>query len=144
MPITDNYFVQNLLQCTTHGGNAALLWTSKESEGFRAALNGVQLDLDSVPTRGGPRIYLTLSCEKQRVYIEEPLNTGVVFEGYDSEGQGDLARLMRELFCAVAEQRAEQDRMAGEGTAREALFRMALFGERPDGQSIPALQPKRA
>jgi len=142
VPISDTYFVQTLLQAT-HPGPDQLQWASKESEGFRAALNGVQLDLDSVPTRGGPRLYLTLTREQQRVYVEEPPNIGLITEGYKSESQRELAGLLRELFCAVAEQCAERERQSGTSPVREALFRMALFGEISEEiLPIPAFQPK--
>ena len=145
VPISDNYFVQALLQ-GTQADREALQWSSKESEGFRTTLNGVQLDLDSVPTRGGPRLYLTLSRDEQRVYVEEPVNIGLMFEGYQSESQRELAGLLRELFCAVAEQCAEREQANGASPVREALFRMALFGknEKDDPIPIPAFQPRRA
>jgi len=143
VPISDTYFVHTLLQATQPGQDA-LQWASKESEGFRTELNGVQLDLDSVPTRGGPRLYLTLTREQQRVYVEEPPNTGFVLEGYQSEAQRELAGLLRELFCAVAEQCAERERLCGTSPVREALFRMALFGEASEELvPIPSFQPKR-
>jgi hypothetical protein len=136
VPISDTYFIQSLLQ-STQPGPEGLQWASKESEGFRAALNGVQLDLDSIPTRAGPRLYLTLTRDQQRVFIEEPVNTGLIFEGYQSEGQRELAGLMRELFCAVVEQCSEREQRFGANPVREALFRRVLFGEGSE-QIMPA------
>ena len=128
MPISDNYCVQALLQstqATARNGSPTLQWISKESEGFRTAAHGVQLDLDSMPTRGGPRLYLALSRDEDRVYVEEPLN-----EGNQSDADRELARLLRELFCRVAEQCSERARANEASPVRDALFRQALFGER--------------
>ena len=116
MPISDNYFVQSLLQ-STRTGNPVLEWTAKESEGFRSELNGVQLDLDSVPTRAGPRLYLSLTRDRQRAFVEEPFNTGFFVEDYQSESQREVARLLRELYCAIAEQCAERESMNGASPA---------------------------
>jgi hypothetical protein len=136
VPISDNYFVQSLLQSTKQpvqppdiGGGNALQWLAKESDGFRATLNGVQLDLDSVPTRGGPRLYLTLTRDRQRAYVEEPANMGLLSEDYESESQRELARLLRELYCAVAVQCSERERLDGTSPIRDALFQRVLFGD---------------
>jgi hypothetical protein len=138
VPISDNYFVQSLLQ-STRTGNPVLEWTAKESEGFRSELNGVQLDLDSVPTRAGPRLYLSLTRDRQRAFVEEPFNTGFFVEDYQSESQREVARLLRELYCAVAEQISERESMSGTSPVREALFRIALFGP-TDEVTRPAFQ----
>ena len=140
VPISDNYFIQALLQQTVAHRNK-LEWAAKESEGFRAETNGVQLDLDSVATRGGPRIYLTLTRDDKRAFVEEPVNLGFLTEGYHSEAQRELARLLRELFCAATEQCAEREQLSQGGAAREALFRLALFGDSGDGFNR-AYQPK--
>ena len=140
MPISDSYFVQTVLQQTLAHSDR-LEWTGKESEGFRAEINGVQLDLDSVATRGGPRIYLTLTRDGRRAFVEEPVNLGLVTEGYHSEAQRELAHLLRELFCAASDQCAEREQRSQGSGVREALFRMALFGEAGE-PATPAWQSK--
>ena len=150
MPISDNYFVQSLLQSTQQSVQPpgsqdvqGLQWLAKESDGFRATLNGVQLDLDSIPTRGGPRLYLTLTRDRQRAYVEEPANMGFPSEDYESESQRELARLLRSLYCAVAAQCSERERLDGTSPIRDALFQRVLFGE-PDPVDPPMLayQPR--
>jgi hypothetical protein len=140
VPISDSYFVQSLLQ-STRSGDPPLEWAAKENEGFRAGLNGVQLDLDSVPTRAGPRLYLTLTRDRQRAFVEEPVNTGFFVEDYQSESQREVARLLRELYCAIAEQCNERECMNGASPVREALFRIALFGPAEES-ARPAFLPR--
>jgi hypothetical protein len=140
VPISESYFVQALLQQTL-AQHRRIEWTAKESEGFRTEVNGVMLELDSVATRSGPRLYLTLGRDHQRAFVEEPVNLGFFHEQYGTEGEKDLAALLRELFCAAAQQCVEREVHNQQGSEREALFRRALFGNQEEQPARPSFQP---
>jgi hypothetical protein len=124
MPISDAYVVQYLLQAT-RASEDSIVWLEKESDGYIANFRGVRLELDSIPSRAGPRLYLSLSCVSERIQIQEPFNRGIFREKYDSEDEQRLAGLMKELTAAAASQCAARRNRTQETVE---LIRQSIYG----------------
>jgi hypothetical protein len=115
-----------------------MVWAAKASEGFRSESHGVVLELDSVATRNGARLYLTMTCGEEKVLVEEPVAMALFGDAYETEVQRDLARLMRELFTSAAGQCAERERSlaaAASTITKQEMFRRILFGQ---PEEVPA------
>jgi hypothetical protein len=124
MPISDTYVVQYLLQAT-QGSSDPILWIEKESAGYFARFRGIRLDLESIPNRAGPRLFLSISSVSERIQIHEPLKRGIFQEKYESEDEQRLAGLMKELTAAVAGQCAARRNRTAEKTES---IRQSIYG----------------
>ena len=133
MPISDSCIVQYLLQETKDGG-ASVLWSENDSEGYTACIRGMRVRLESVPSRAGSRLCLSISHVQDRIHIEEPPNIGVFGKKYGSEEQRRLAELMSELARLVERQCASRrERLAaGADEVRQTVYRR-LIGAVPAG-----------
>ena len=76
MPISDAYVVEYLLQ-STRASTRQIVWRERESGGYAASVNGVELELDTMWGRSESLLYVSLSCVAERVLIAEPRNIGV-------------------------------------------------------------------
>jgi hypothetical protein len=134
MPISDAYVVQYLLQ-GTRPGNGQIQWQERDDDGYTATVNGIRLELDSVPARSGARLFLTLTCGREKVGVAEPLNTGIFREKYQDEDQRRLAHLLRDLARAAARQCAARHTESVENASviREAIFRRLLGAHTAEG-----------
>jgi hypothetical protein len=124
MPISDNYVVQYLLQ-ETQASSESILWTEKESQGYVANFRGIQLDLDSIPSRAGSRLFLSISCVAERIQIHEPLNRGIFAPRYESEDERRLVGLLKELTAAISAQCAARRKRSAEKTE---VIRQSIYG----------------
>lgn len=126
MPISDTYLVQYLLESTVSAGGVA--WRESDSEGYLAECQGVQVKLESIPTRAGARIRLTLSAGADSVDVTEPRRSGFFTHKFANPRDERLAQLLRDLYAAALHQCvARQDRspevLAG---LRETLYRRVV------------------
>lgn len=127
MPISDHYVIQFLLQAT-RSHNELIRWEEKESEGYVAIFNNVRLEIDSVASRTGSRLYVSLSYASKKSFIAEPHNSGVFREKYEDDEQRCLAHRMMELARAVACQCAARNKRNAEPepATREAIYKRLI------------------
>ena len=128
MALTEELVIDYLLQLTTDAGSS-LQWQEIQTGGFRTELNGVEVELQAIPSRSGSCLYLFLRSETFRTFIQEHRQAALF--GAHSQTD-DLTSNMRSLHRAVANQcetrRAVEERHRDE--IRESVFRQLLFGSR--------------
>lgn len=126
MPISPSYVVQYLLE-SSRPGNESLGWYEK-ADGFGSRLQGLDLHLESIPNRAGPRVRLTISSLPERVYIWEPPRSGLFPAKYKSEEEERLASLLRDLITVAAQQCSQRENRPQERAdrIREAIFRQLI------------------
>jgi hypothetical protein len=124
MPISDTYVVQYLLQAS-RGGQESILWQDNGSNGYVARGRDIEAQLDRVPSRAGSRLCLTLAWAGEKVYIEEPPNTGFFRARYESEDQAQLACLLKELAAAAARQCSARSKRSADvmEVVRESVYK---------------------
>ncbi len=126
MALTEELVIDYLLQLTTDAGRS-LQWQEIQTGGFRTELNGVEIDLQPIPSRSGNCLYLFLRSDTLSTFIQEHRQPALF--GARAEGD-DLTSNMRALHRAVAYQcetrREVEERHRDE--IRESVFRQLLFG----------------
>ena len=134
MAIHDAYVVQYLLQ-STREVPSHIRWREGESGAYLANIRGVEVELGQALNTDGPRNYIALTHDWEKVFIVEPRSVAVFRKRYETEEQQRLAKLMKELSsavsrqCAAGQPNAEQVRQR-----RERIYRQLLF----DCQDNPA------
>jgi hypothetical protein len=133
MPISDTYVVQYLLQISL-SDEQQIAWREKESGGYEAIVNGVELELDCLPSRMGSRICISLASLSEKVHIEEPLKMGLFQDKYENEDQRRLVHLLKELSRAVAVQCSARRRRSAAmaEVIRQTMYRRLIGASEPE------------
>jgi|WetSurMetagenome_2_1015567.scaffolds.fasta_scaffold114381_4 hypothetical protein len=133
MPISDSYIIQYLLQETRDGG-PSVVWREAGSEEYTTSIRDMRIELHSVHSRAGARLYLSIVCARGRIHIEEPPNIGFFRKRYRSESQRYLAEMMEELARSVGRQcdKRRRELSAGAEDIRQTVYRR-LIGVSPTG-----------
>lgn len=142
MAISELYITRHLLQETVEE-SGRLIWRDKDSRGYWAERNGIRIELVSVPSNIGSRVFLTFSEGFHKAHIAEPLDRGLLGSRYDSEDERELAYQMKQLWTAAQEQcvRREIANRQRSSAIREAIFHRLLFGDRQSAE-VEAEEPR--
>ena len=146
MPISDAYIIQYLLDGTSETP-VEIHWCEKEAEqaGYVAQLEGVDVILEPVYSRGGSRLSLRFRHDGEEFSINEPTGGGWLGRKFSSEDERHLVRLFRGLMeavvsqCNIRRQRAEQN----QEEVRERISHRMLFGESQETSSRAAIAGPR-
>ena len=146
MPISDAYIIQYLLDGTSESP-VEIYWCEKDTEqaGYVAQLEGVDLILEPVYSRGGSRLTLRFCHDGEEFSISEPASGGWLGRKFSSEDERHLVRLFRNLIqavvsqCNIRRQRAEQN----QEEIRERISHRMLFGESQETSSRAAIAGPR-
>lgn len=126
MAMTEELVIDYLLQLTTDV-EPSLEWREIQTGGFTTTLNGVEVELQTNPSRSGSCLYLFLRWENSTTFIQEHRQRAL----FGTHGQtDDLKSNMRSLHRAAANQ-CERRRTLEErhrDQIRESVFRQLLFG----------------
>jgi hypothetical protein len=137
MALSDSYVVRYLLKGTADSP-PTILWTDLPGPGYRALLNGIEIELLFVPARDGGRHFLTFSDGIYRTHVSEPAARGVFRRHFAGNDEEELAELFRDLVRAASRQ-CTQRTAAGFATSqriRETILRRLLFNEILDNDEI--------
>ena len=142
MPISDAYIIQYLLDGTSETP-VEIHWCEKEAEhaGYVAQLEGVDVILEPVYSRGGSRLTLRFRHDGEEFSISEPTGGGWLGSKFSSEDERHMVRLFRGLMkavisqCKIRRQRAEQN----QEEIRERISHRMLFGESQEASSRAAI-----
>jgi hypothetical protein len=132
VPISDDYIVQYLVNGTREVPET-IFWCEKSTEqmGYEAAVEGVEVMLESAYSRAGSHLVLRFRHNDDEFRIFEPAGGGWLGRKFSTEDER-LVKLFRELIAAVTAQctqrrlRAERNREL----IREPISRRMLFGQR--------------
>jgi hypothetical protein len=146
VPISDSYIIQYLLDGTL-AAPAEIHWREKDAEsaGYVAQLEGVDVLLEPVYSRGGSRLLLRFCHGGEEFVIREPAGGGWLGRKFSTEDERHLVRLFRSLVkavvsqCATRRQRAEQN----QETIRERISHRVLFGEPQEATRRPVIAGQR-
>ena len=133
MPISDDYIVQYLVNGTREIPET-ISWCEKSTEQtvYAAAVEGVEVMLESAYSRAGSHLVLKFRHNDDEFRISEPAGGGWLGRKLSTEDEQQLVKLFRELIAAVTTQctqrrlRAERNREL----IREQISRRMLFGQR--------------
>jgi hypothetical protein len=126
MPITDAYVLEFLL-AATEARVEPLAWRELGAKQV-AEVNGVSLELFQLSSLASERLCLTLSCDGNRAWIEQPLQIAFFRRGYRSEDDRRLAALFDALARAVVAKRPNLS-TDSRAAVRQELFKRLLFSE---------------
>jgi len=133
VPISDDYIVQYLVNGTREIPET-ISWCEKSTEQtvYAAAVEGVEVMLESAYSRAGSHLVLKFRHNDDEFRISEPAGGGWLGRKLSTEDERHLVKLFRELIAAVTTQctqrrlRAERNREL----IREQISRRMLFGQR--------------
>jgi hypothetical protein len=139
VPISDTYIIQYLVDGTREAPTA-ICWDEKPGEqtGYQALVEGVEVILEPLYSRGGSRWILRFRDSAGEFQLCEPASGGWLGRKFSTEDELSLVDLFRELMSAVSSQCAERQlqRERNREQVRERITRQLLFGQ-PDEPALP-------
>jgi hypothetical protein len=139
VPISDDYIVQYLVNGTREVPET-IFWCEKSTEqmGYAAAVEGVEVMLESAYSRAGSHLVLRFRHNDDEFRIFEPAGGGWLGRKFSTEDERHLVTLFRELSAAVSAQCAQRRLRAERNREliRDQISRRMLFGQRETRQEL--------